>query len=210
MTKTKEKIKSAALSLFNEHGYFSITIRQIAQELGMSSGNLNYHYPKREDILEALYFDMVQHFDARVAALPQREISLSQIRTDIYDSMVIMANYRFFWTDLYRLLHLSTLINEHFNQALKQRRAGYSYLFQVLQQQGLLNPPSFAQEYQLLIERMISFSNTWLYASILYEGQYEDEHYIAQQADMLLLMLHPYLQSEGRAELLKLVKASMK
>ncbi|MEL6972651.1 MAG: TetR/AcrR family transcriptional regulator [Bacteroidota bacterium] len=160
-----------------------------------------------EDILEALYFDIVQHFDARAAALPQREISLPQIRTDIYDSMVIMANYRFFWTDLYRLLHLSPPINEHFNRALEQRRAGYVFLFQVLQQQGLLNPPSFAQEHQLLTERMISFSNTWLYASILYEGQSVNEQFITQQANMLLLMLHPYLQAEGRTQLLELIKA---
>ena len=201
MSKTKEKIKSASLALFNEHGYFRITIRQIAQELGMSSGNLNYHFAKREDILEQLYFDMVQHFDARVAALPQQTISLPQIRADIYGSMLIMTDYRFIWTDLYRLLQLSPRISEHFAEALARRQAGYQFLFQVLQQQHLLKPPAFANEYNLLIDRIVNFSNTWLYASALYNLPL-DQAYIARQADTLLLMLHPYCTESGREQLI--------
>jgi len=37
----------------------------IAMELGMSSVNLNYHYKKREDILESFYFEIVKSFDKR-------------------------------------------------------------------------------------------------------------------------------------------------
>ena len=210
MSKTKEKIKAAALSLFNQHGYFPVTIRQIAQALDMSSGNLNYHYPKREDILEGLYFDMVQHFDARVANLPQQAISLPQIRADIYGSMLIMTQYRFFWTDLYRLLQVCMTISEHFHQAFAQRQAGYQFLFQVLTEQGLLNSPTFPNEHKLLIERMISFSNTWLYASILYQGAAMDEAYISQQADALLLMLHPYMTAMGQRQLLEVVEEGVR
>ena len=58
MSKKKKLILEAARTLFNERGYSQVTIRMIALELNMSSGNLNYHFKKREDIFETLYFEI--------------------------------------------------------------------------------------------------------------------------------------------------------
>ena len=60
--------------LFNELGFSQVTIRMIASELGFSSGNLNYHFRKRADILEALYFEMVEVFDKRIQDLSEARI----------------------------------------------------------------------------------------------------------------------------------------
>jgi AcrR family transcriptional regulator len=46
----------------------------IALELNMSSGNLNYHFKKREDIFEALYFEMVLEFDERIESLRNMDL----------------------------------------------------------------------------------------------------------------------------------------
>ena len=78
----------------------------IALKMNMSSGNLNYHYKKREDIFEALYFEMVSEFDERVKKLTDIEISIEQIKIDIERSMERMLEYIFFWTDLYNLLSI--------------------------------------------------------------------------------------------------------
>jgi AcrR family transcriptional regulator len=59
----------------------------IALKLEMSSGNLNYHFKKREEILEALYFQMVKDFDERISKLSEIEISFGQIKNDIRSSM---------------------------------------------------------------------------------------------------------------------------
>lgn len=63
MKNTKQQILEAARKRFNKSGYMQATICMIASKLGISSGNLNYHFCKREDILEALYFAMVKQFD---------------------------------------------------------------------------------------------------------------------------------------------------
>ena len=76
MKNTRQKILDTSRNLFNDLGYSQVTIRMIASKLNMSSGNLNYHFRKREDILEALYFEMVQVFDERVQTLDSKQISL--------------------------------------------------------------------------------------------------------------------------------------
>lgn len=50
----KEDILATAKRLFNEKGYGSVTMREIASELGISVGNLTYHFPKKQDILQAI------------------------------------------------------------------------------------------------------------------------------------------------------------
>jgi len=114
MNATKRKILSASRALFNQLGFSNVTIRMIALQLNMSSGNLNYHFKKREDILEALYFEMVEVFDVRIENLGKTKLSLATIKKDVELSMHRMVKYHFFWTDLYSLLRLNDKIRLHF------------------------------------------------------------------------------------------------
>lgn len=51
---TKEDILIKARLLFNEHGYNNVSMRTIADTLGISVGNLTYHYKKKNDLIEAV------------------------------------------------------------------------------------------------------------------------------------------------------------
>lgn len=204
MKNTKEKILNTARVLFNQLGYSQVTIRMIALELKMSSGNLNYHFKKREDILEALYFEMVAVFDERVEQLENQQVSLEMIKSDIKTSMKRMVSYQFFWTDLYNLLMLDNKINKHFQKAYEDRKQGSRLLFKMMIKENLLKEPAFKNEYEFLIERMINFSNTWLYTSSLYQQQEINDNYIDNQATILLSMLFPYLTEFGKDDFEKL------
>jgi len=52
---TKEKIIRTAAKLFSEKGFDKVTVREIAKEVGVSSGALYNHFTSKEDILKALY-----------------------------------------------------------------------------------------------------------------------------------------------------------
>jgi AcrR family transcriptional regulator len=207
MADTKKNILNTSRAMFNKLGYGQVTIRMIALELNMSSGNLNYHFRKREDILEALYFEMVAEFDARIEGLESRSISLKEVKEDMQSSMERMVDYKFFWTDLYNLLMLNVRIRTHFENALMERIKGYSMLFKMLQGDGCLKAPTFAKEYQFLAERMINDSNTWLYASTLYEKNKISQSYIERMSIQLLSTLYPYLTDSGIQEFKRLFPA---
>lgn len=200
---TKTKILTAARLLFNDFGFSNVTIRMIAKELEMSSGNLNYHFKTREDILEALYFEMVKEFDSRVEQLGVQEITFQTIKQDIHQSLKRMVDYRFFWTDLYNLLRLNKSIKAHFEAVYFKRFEGYEFLMKYLTGKGLLRNFEFSSERQFLIERMIGFSNTWLYNSCIYEIDI-NEDYLDHQTDNLLVMIYPYLTDLGKTEFKKI------
>jgi len=198
MKNTKQSILNTARELFNRLGYSQVTIRMIALELGMSSGNLNYHFRKREDILEALYFEMVAAFDNRIQDLDHQAISLEHMKVEIQNSVERMLEYQFFWTDLYNLLQINEKMKTHFQAVLEERIKGYQFVFKQLIKQELLNAPSFPQEYLFLSQRMIDYSNTWLYASSLYEQEKSGAELMEQFSFNLLSMLYPYLTEEGK------------
>ncbi|MEL6845130.1 MAG: helix-turn-helix domain-containing protein, partial [Bacteroidota bacterium] len=64
--KTRDKILQQARLLFNEKGLSLVSLRQIAKQLGMSDGNLRYHFKTKDELLQALYMELVGHFDQQI------------------------------------------------------------------------------------------------------------------------------------------------
>ena len=51
---TKQKIINAATRLFNENGMANVRLQQIANDVGISAGNLAYHFRNKEAIVDAI------------------------------------------------------------------------------------------------------------------------------------------------------------
>ncbi len=53
--KTRDKILEKALVLFNERGTAAVTTNHIASAMGISPGNLYYHFRNREEIIQNIF-----------------------------------------------------------------------------------------------------------------------------------------------------------
>ena len=58
MQSTKYEILQCATRLFLEQGYSDTYVTTIAKELGISTGNLTFHYPTKEHILGKLVYEL--------------------------------------------------------------------------------------------------------------------------------------------------------
>lgn len=67
MGETKQNILLAAERLFFLHGIANVRLQQIADEAGISVGNLAYHYRNKEAIVEAVYEKMFGDFESLLA-----------------------------------------------------------------------------------------------------------------------------------------------
>jgi AcrR family transcriptional regulator len=52
---TRQRILSVALDLFTEQGYDGTSLREIAEQLGVTKAAIYYHFESKEDILMALH-----------------------------------------------------------------------------------------------------------------------------------------------------------
>lgn len=59
--RSRSQILDAALKLFSHHGYGATSVRDIAEEAGVSKGNVYHHFPDKESIFRAL---LDQYFQA--------------------------------------------------------------------------------------------------------------------------------------------------
>ena len=74
MTTTKtearrQSVLDAAQSLLVEAGGAALTMRKVSDSAGISLGNLQYHFPKREDLLTALLQRFLSRYEQELESL---------------------------------------------------------------------------------------------------------------------------------------------
>lgn len=83
-TRTRERILTAARDLFARQGYAGTSIADIAGRLGTSKAALYYHFPSKEEILEAILAGPI----AKFAALAERALTERPSTVDVLDSLI--------------------------------------------------------------------------------------------------------------------------
>ena len=112
--KTRERIVEASLELFNAQGERSVTTNHIAAHLGMSPGNLYYHFRNKQAIIAELFVQ----YEERVAAflrLPEgRTLTVADKTFYLEALLAAMWHYRFLHRDLEHLLESDLELAERY------------------------------------------------------------------------------------------------
>ena len=66
MTDTKQRILDVALDLFIERGYDAVSLREIAEQVGVTKAALYYHFSSKDEIFRALAAPMQEITDLLV------------------------------------------------------------------------------------------------------------------------------------------------
>ena len=116
---TYTRIINASLALFNEEGERNISTNHIAAHLGISPGNLYYHFRNKDEIIVQLFKRYSEALLAYLneAVLPSNVEDSINYMAGIYN---VMWEYRFLFSDVNTLLARSAeLLGEHntFTQA---------------------------------------------------------------------------------------------
>ena len=118
--RTAERILEAALDLFNRFGEPNVSTTLISAELGISPGNLYYHYPAKDELINSL-------FDRYEQALNELLNASDGVR-NVEDAWFFMHTlfeliwqYRFLYRDLNDLLSKNRRLETHFQFVLKNK-----------------------------------------------------------------------------------------
>ena len=103
----RDKTLGAALTLFNQHSVHAVSTRHMAEHVGISPGNLYYHFRNKEDIVLALYETLEKDL-LRILQLPEeRVVKLEHVLQYVVRLFEHLWVYRFFYRDV--VSHLGTM-----------------------------------------------------------------------------------------------------
>lgn len=194
MKDTRAKILEAALGLFNEYGMVNVSLRQIAQALSISQGNLNYHFKLKEEIIETLYFQLVSEMDQQMNELDSAENELSTLYQMSLKTMEKMYKYKFILIDFIHLMKENKSIKSHYTELMQRRSEEFQHMFQSLVKSKLLRPQEFENEYQRLYKRMNILGDSWINFQLTFEPNKGLKHY----CNLLFEIIYPYLTKNGK------------
>ncbi|MDX1907712.1 MAG: TetR/AcrR family transcriptional regulator [Bacteroidia bacterium] len=127
-TETKTRIIAGAVACFNREGIAQTRLQQMADEIGMSLGNMTYHFRNKEAVMQAIWDQLADRQRVLLAeyrVLPLFE-DLERLMRQLFE---LQQAYRFFYTDTLDIMRTYPGIRAAYRQHLQ---------WQVLQVEGAI------------------------------------------------------------------------
>ena len=206
--RTAERILASALGLFNRFGEPNVATTLIAADVGISPGNLYYHYPGKEDIVNTLF----GHYQSDLQSL----LPAAKDVKDLEDAWFFMHSlfelvwrHRFLYRDLNDLLSKYRQLEQAVKQVLADKHEAFLTLLAQLSDKGWLtqNPT----ERDSSATHMLVMLTWWLSYEYVRDPRHALEDANAQGgvsrgAQQVLGLLLPYLQEQPKAHMLALLQ----
>ena len=207
--RTVERILEATLALFNRFGEPNVSTTLISADLGISPGNLYYHFPAKDALINTL-------FDRYEQALGELLPAGGSVK-DVEDAWFFMHTlfeliwqYRFLYRDLNDLLSKNRRLETHFQWVLKNKTRSVKAMLDGMSRAGAVSIDS--REVEATATSMVVVLTYWLSFEYVRDPRKALEPENAQAALLrgahhVLNLLVPYLEQSQRAHLQALVGA---
>ncbi|MDF9801203.1 AcrR family transcriptional regulator [Catalinimonas alkaloidigena] len=201
---TKEKILATAKDLFNERGLESTSAKNIAATLKISDGNLRYHFRTKEDLVYALYMQLVEAFDQQLTQFEAQSFSLHLVYQTLSYVYHKLYAYRFLMADFVAIMRKYPKIQLHYRALTHTRKQQLSQFTEALTQEGIFKNDIPVSQYAHLTEQLSLLSDAWIgHAEVLYEG--DEQQKLKHYTMLAFSMLVPYLTTKGMYEYIDIV-----
>ena len=154
-TSTRDRILETCRKLFNERGPNKVTTAEIAESVGISEGNLHYHFQRKDQIVEAL-------FDRFVMAL-ERAGSTSRVHTARHRQYLegwfeTMWEWRLFYTAV--TYHLAPSLQPRLSELTRTGQEQVRRMLDTLVRDGLMR--ATPAELEALVVNAWIIAGSWI------------------------------------------------
>ena len=207
--RTAERILEVTLALFNRFGEPNVSTTLISAELGISPGNLYYHYPAKEELINSLF----NRFETALNELLNASDGVRDVEDAwffLHSLFELIWQYRFLYRDLNDLLSKNRRLEMHFQSIIKNKSSAVRSLLDGMSRSGAMQIDS--REVAPTATSMVVVLTYWLSFEYVRDPRRALEPENAQAALMrgaqhVLNLLAPYLERSQRMHLLQLVDA---
>ena len=207
--RTAERILEVTLELFNRFGEPNVSTTLISAELRISPGNLYYHYPAKDELINSLF----QRYERALGELLAAADGVRNVEDAwffMHSLFELIWQYRFLYRDLNDLLSKNRLLETHFQTVLEDKARAVRSLLSGMERAGALKIDS--REAGPTATSMVVVLTYWLSFEYVRDPRRALEPESAQAALLrgahhVLNLLMPYLQADQRQHLLALAEA---
>ncbi len=205
--RTAERILEVTLELFNRFGEPNVSTTLISAELNISPGNLYYHYPAKDELINSLF----DRYEKALNELLQAAEGVSNIEDAwLFFHMLfeLIWQYRFLYRDLNDLLSKNRRLETHFQFVLKHKSQAVRTVLDALAAQSAMRIERRQQE--AVANAMVVVLTYWLSYEYVRDPRkaLEPENAgaaLARGAYHVLCLLMPYLDAASQEHLHTLV-----
>lgn len=191
---TRELILATSLDLFNRHGEPNVSTNHIADEAGISPGNLYYHFRNRDDIT----LDLFKRFLLQIQPLLELEEEEGSPEAEdlwlrLHLLFEVMGRFRFLYRDLSDLHARIRNLRRAFHGLLGRQRGMLLALLSGLRGNAVMQIDD--HECEILADNMLLAMNYWIpFAEIRADPGLADGTVLADSAARVLHLVLPYLR----------------
>ena len=201
--RTAQRILEVTLALFNRFGEPNVSTTLISAELGISPGNLYYHYPAKDQLINALF----DRYEAGLAELLQAADGVENVEDAwLFFHMLfeLIWQHRFLYRDLNDLLSKNRRLEMHFQTVLRDKGRAVQALLTGLARGKVVSIT--LDEAAAVATSMVVLLTYWLSFEYVRDPRraLETEHAeatLARGAFHVLNLLAPYLEVTSREQL---------
>ena len=199
MLTTKQRILKISEKLFFEQGIANVRLQQIADNSGISIGNLAYHFKNKEVIVEEVYNELLRE----LAALQSGKSGIESLKT-FDDYFTAIYNFQqengFYLNNFWEIERTYPRIKKVWQRLNNKMLQKLSDGINANVNGGNLRKADFDEAYDLLANSLLLTLNYRIPQQIL-RSKPVKELYFKQS---LWNLLYPYFTSKGKREYQKL------
>ena len=196
--RTRERILQTALTMFNQFGEPTVAATSIAFEMGISPGNLYYHYHSKEQIVADLFAEFRREIETTLAAPEKRLPNAEDCWLYLHLVFEAIWKYRFVYRDINDLVARYHVIEVQLRRILAHKTRVAEQILAGLVKGGQMR--ATPEEIATLAQNMVLVATYWMSFEFARDPRApQDDKTLARGAFHVISLAAPYLESRERA-----------
>lgn len=203
---TARRILEHAHRAFNERGVGAVGMRELARELGLSPGNVSYHFPTKEALVVALVEHLHAENNAAVSVPPDALLDFARVDAIIRAVMRRDLENAWLMRDAVGLLTALPALRPLQERMQRAREARVDGLIGRLVAAGLLDRERIGPALPLLRQQVLTQVFFWLPAALVAAADGDPGARLDLHARAVLALFSAYCTPAGRRQLERVLR----
>jgi AcrR family transcriptional regulator len=199
--RTRRRILDESLRLFNEQGEATVTTADIAGAVGISPGNLYYHFRNKDQVVGELFGRLESRLDIDPPQAPEVAQSIEDLWLYLHLMLEAIWEFRFFYRNLHGVARRDRRLRGRFNRIATRKLEAIQSLCESLAARGALQ--ASPEQIRALARNVLLVATYWLDFQSLRRGR-DDAADLGQGAYQVMSLVAPFLVGDARDHLQRL------